>query len=1502
MAALPSVWGKHSEVDIQPVLVRDRLVTTITGEPESWHERLVGLGFRRKGGSWARLGGMVQAEFTYLSPEIDLVGLRGEEVLDLDVSENDAGPLIPLDIQDALLSLWQRQMDSLVLAMELEHDRKLTRGQLWSIVEAAIDGERTPESETLYALAIIKLSASGVVSADAERFMQTLDLPRPPLVSTEKHVLIGSGETVSWTGGDGAIRTGRAAKQVLESDSGLWAYDQSPVWVGSYPVVAPVWVSRDMLVVAPIDGNLRLETPQEVAAEASVVVEQTEQPGTDLLSAEPQEIAASELDGKSDPAALRIECSEEMFSAVADFMRQYSTGVFPFPDWQATALLFKSNPELALTTEYMDEFDSVLNSIDSSLKALNEQFYAADPITFALILRLAGNESKPEFLVAPHIRDGYSVNLCDPMPVKWDGAFHLGAAAKESEEARAAIESGLTGSWREIGKQLGLNGPAFPESKITSLRGRWGSISKLFAGAATPDSMIRLMSVLARQRSGGFGNDHGLAKPLPGNIVGTSYSDKASFKYSVNKIEGRFYEPQALVAWFNEASLNPGVEFSVPVISRTSYEVGLTTSAELDSLPVDGFGGVSVYAGKAVELAPPGRVFHESIEEAMGAYAELMHSLKSLSGSEYAVDLETNRSFASRYHLLLRALEVTEKISAMPPLQLSARIKSEIFRKVPKAQTFGDAYWGAIINSIIEELRSPGVQGTMHCFTKRHSFRRPIQITQEVVTQGREAVLGKAVAEWKARGKRGTYIYIDAIAIADPELATLLNGEGPVAVKKQSSDDSVYSDTGVVSGWAAKDIRGLGRGELLANAQSMTSQQIDKYITREMLWPRMSFDEMREKNVDIKVAFAYDLLWKTIPGKPLSLHSAHVNDFISVVTSFKQLETLLKLPFESENKNDFVHMANVLTGQIIRQELSESARATYLADGGKVRGHRHVQLNGCYVDYIKFPADLSWGSLIKSKKPATKTAGSRVQNGEIVRVGDDHRGGKSVNAEDFIRTFGFSGVEYGNWTNQKEREKHLNFAFDSMMDYVKKMGWEPMSLSLGGKLGLCIGSRGHGGSRAAAAHFEPVNMAINLTRMRGDGSLSHEYFHAVASHYGRLFNGDSNDINDTFGYPLTKAGVVPVTPSEGGLRKEVMEGFYNLMVSIMRKPPEGKDPKDIRNYTETSDMLGVAKVMDKGKVGYWAQPAEMFARAMEIWFKDRMSESGERNDYLVRADKDVGSAGIYPNEEHMERINLFVSPWLESLKTEVSQVTHPYLGDIQMPILCTEQRSSQPLSPRDLCDLAVNEMDRLFATYAPKLMIVDEPSYKAGLYDLSRNLLMLNAQYADKGTFYHEAWHVANDRLLTAKEKTYMGEVFAPDGVLAARVAGVMTEQGIDGAVISHMLSNADEVQAYAFQLWVDGAFTFDDANPGNGSFGRVHGFVDGVINAAGLVGFGKAEHLFTQMMSGELLRRRIDADLVGGVDFSSDADDWDHEGNLVWSPEPVPEQVNRRRSMQLGM
>lgn len=118
------------------------------------------------------------------------------------------------------------------------------------------------------------------------------------------------------------------------------------------------------------------------------------------------------------------------------------------------------------------------------------------------------------------------------------------------------------------------------------------------------------------------------------------------------------------------------------------------------------------------------------------------------------------------------------------------------------------------------------------------------------------------------------------------------------------------------------------------------------------------------------------------------------------------------------------------------------------------------------------------------------------------RKGAEYRSFKHAKADNFLDVFQFKGGEFGNWVNEKERQASLDYCYDALMDLSDVLDISRDSVTLGHQLNIAFGARGHG---SALAHFEPLYNVINLTKMKGAGSLGHEWIHALDFYLGTQY-------------------------------------------------------------------------------------------------------------------------------------------------------------------------------------------------------------------------------------------------------------------------------------------------------------------------------------------------------------------------------------------------------------
>lgn len=216
------------------------------------------------------------------------------------------------------------------------------------------------------------------------------------------------------------------------------------------------------------------------------------------------------------------------------------------------------------------------------------------------------------------------------------------------------------------------------------------------------------------------------------------------------------------------------------------------------------------------------------------------------------------------------------------------------------------------------------------------------------------------------------------------------------------------------------------------------------------------------------------------------------------------------------------------------------------------------------------------------------------------REGKDYRNGRDVTAEDLATTFGFRGIQFGNWTNDADRQAALNQAYDAFMDLADILGVSPKALSLAGELGIAFGARGGG---SALAHYEPDEIVINLTKTKGAGLLAHEWWHALDNYFSRQGN-----------IPM---GFVTSNPTEAKMRKQMRDAWQKVTDAV-----KGTE------YAKRSYAHGP----------YWATMLEMTARLFGEWTVYELAKTGRSNHFLSR--------GITPSTFEMwRRINYAAYKW-----------------------------------------------------------------------------------------------------------------------------------------------------------------------------------------------------------------------------------------------------------------
>lgn len=276
--------------------------------------------------------------------------------------------------------------------------------------------------------------------------------------------------------------------------------------------------------------------------------------------------------------------------------------------------------------------------------------------------------------------------------------------------------------------------------------------------------------------------------------------------------------------------------------------------------------------------------------------------------------------------------------------------------------------------------------------------------------------------------------------------------------------------------------------------------------------------------------------------------------------------------------------------------------------------------------------------LIKSTKQIKTKEPNNIRDSHLLRIGPSYRN-DNITPIQLQKTFGLAGIEFGEQLSQKEKQKLINQTYDALADISNILNIPFNSIGLENSLFLAFASRGQNGNKA---HYEPDKKVINLTRLRGAGTLAHEYGHALDHYIFRKTNGDVYIEKKNKKYSVMSSDQPEL------LLDNEKKVWNNLMNSILFT---------ISNNKIIGDSNYVNEAKKTSKYAYYGNRQELFARAFECFVADSLLQKNQVNDFLVNnvdelAYKRIGlSFNLYPEsyerKQIMHNIKTMISTCLE---------------------------------------------------------------------------------------------------------------------------------------------------------------------------------------------------------------------------------------------------------------
>ena len=509
-------------------------------------------------------------------------------------------------------------------------------------------------------------------------------------------------------------------------------------------------------------------------------------------------------------------------------------------------------------------------------------------------------------------------------------------------------------------------------------------------------------------------------------------------------------------------------------------------------------------------------------------------------------------------------------------------------------------------------------------------------------------------------------------------------------------------DVGVKLGNAAKDIRGNGRLTLSVLAELSDIDKLDM-VTKDRIWPKPDFEGLVKNGMHPYVVAYIKLIRERIGNKPrANIRGADINNvyegYVKILSMIENNYRSLKNPedihlfyqkirmsvtgdMEKEistniekhqmwsvykNKNspfkmdrsDHIRLTQIATDMSLDsdEKLLKEFRVMEYKKNNVVTGYAGIYKNSqwltrsglvsqsmvnpgdCFesrtemIDYIKDNQEL-----FGRKKSADREVRiGRAHLAKLVRTGPDFRS-QPVSPMDLKETFGFNAVEFGEWLSDSERQDVLNKAYDAFSDLANVLNILPRDIGLDNTLSIAFGSRG---KASAMAHYEPGLVVINLTRIRGAGSLAHEYAHAL-DHY--IIKQRAGTIIENGHVSFASKAYNRLSDAEYSVWHDMMSSFFTKPwpirlqnESILHQNPALRLDKALMSQMEldSSFLLPcdektrkkmvyrtefLKHAMRSKKHAYYASSHEMFARAFESFVYDRLTSMRYQSDYLVNS-------------------------------------------------------------------------------------------------------------------------------------------------------------------------------------------------------------------------------------------------------------------------------------------
>ncbi|MGL4233514.1 MAG: hypothetical protein ACRCWJ_19265, partial [Casimicrobium sp.] len=287
------------------------------------------------------------------------------------------------------------------------------------------------------------------------------------------------------------------------------------------------------------------------------------------------------------------------------------------------------------------------------------------------------------------------------------------------------------------------------------------------------------------------------------------------------------------------------------------------------------------------------------------------------------------------------------------------------------------------------------------------------------------------------------------------------------AKREPAKQPKEITDVGEKIGGARKDWRDTGL--TLADIESMSGGEESENVKKANIW-KPDYAGMIERGAEPQTAALVKIIVDRLAAQPKTDSPESRRQYLQMMLYVKQAFEGVKTTADVSAAGQRLkyELVGLPKDKTIRGTAEDRAKRDMLFSVYKGRSDPFIISS--YTD-LRRAKDLvaeGWPTAKAKRAPVAKTKTDEKQEPKrphlegIQRTGKDIREGRDVSAQEFMETFGFRGVEFGNWAAQDERQKIVNLAYDALQDLAGVLGIPPRAVSLNGSLGLGLASRGSG--------------------------------------------------------------------------------------------------------------------------------------------------------------------------------------------------------------------------------------------------------------------------------------------------------------------------------------------------------------------------------------------------------------------------------------------------------